>query len=324
MARRRRTYITESNDAHLNADLPGYKALDFTDNLQAFLRSVKARNRSNDTIRYYRNTLTRVRDILEMQEVPTKLDRITKNTIEENFIIYSMEELGISYGTVATRLRSLRAFCNWLKSEGYIADNPMKGIVISNVNSEVITYSRDQLTELFRQPDLETFVGYRDYALMTVFLETGVRLREIVDIKISDIKTEDSQIVIWGKNRTFRRVPIQSRTKNVLKRYLKARGTSPVPYLFITQDDRHMARKGVQDRIAKYGRMACIDDVRNSPHTFRHTFAKMSVQNGANIFELQKILGHQTLDMVKMYVNLFSSDVAKAHRKFSPIENLNI
>lgn len=324
MARRRRTFITESNNADLNADLPGYAAMDFTDNMEAFLRAIKARNRSADTIKYYRNTLTRIRDILEAQGVNTKVNRISRRTIEEDFIVHSMEDLGMAYGTVATRLRSLRAFFNWLKSEGIIDNNPMKGIVINNVESDVITYTRDQLMEMFRQPDLETFVGYRDYTMMTLFLETGVRLREIVDIKMSDLVLEDSQIVVWGKNRTFRRVPLQRRAKTVLKRYIKARGTSPVPYVFISQDDRKMARKSVQERIAKYGRMACVDNVRNSPHTFRHTFAKMSVQNGANIFELQKILGHQTLDMVKVYVNLFSNDVAKAHRKFSPVENLNI
>ena len=59
-------------------------------------------------------------------------------------------------------------------------------------------------------------------------------------------------------------------------------------------------------------------------HTFRHTFAKMSVRNGANLFDLQKILGHTTLDMVRVYVNLFSNEVAEAHRKFSPIENLHM
>lgn len=159
---------------------------------------------------------------------------------------------------------------------------------------------------------------------MTLMLDTGIRLRELVDLKMNDVILSDSQIVIWGKNQTFRRVPIQNKAKAVLKRYIKVRGVSDVPYLFITQDDGKLSRKAVQDRIAKYGRMAGIKNVRNSPHTFRHTFAKMAVQNGANIFELQRILGHKTLDMVRVYVNLFSSDIARAHAKFSPIENLNI
>src|SRR5690625_905895 len=320
--RRRRTFITESNDESLNADLPGYSAVDFTDNMTAFLSTVKARNRSEDTIKFYRQNLTRVRDVFEEQGLSSRLDRITSDMIERNFIVYSMDVRGNAYGSVALRLRALRAFMNWLEQRGTISDNPMKQIVISKVDTEIQTYSREQLRDLFRQPDLETFVGYRDYAILTVLLETGARLRELVDIRVDDVKFSDNQIVLNGKTNEFRRVPIQRRTIHVLKRYLKARGRSPVDSLFITQDDDKMSRKGVQDRLSKYGRMAEIDNVRNSPHTFRHTFAKMSVQNGANIFELQKILGHKTLDMVRVYVNLFSEDVAESHRKFSPIENL--
>src|SRR5699024_12534507 len=114
------------------------------------------------------------------------------------------------------------------------------------------------------------------------------------DIIIYNIKFSDMNNELIGKKKEIRRVTIQQRTIHVLKRYLKARGRSPVDSLFITQDDDKMSRKGVQDRLSKYGRMAEIVNVRNSPHTFRHTFAKMAVQNGANIFELQKILGHKT------------------------------
>lgn len=321
---RRRTYITESNNVRINADMPGFAALDFTDNMEAFLRSIKSRNRSADTVGFYRQNLTRFRDILEKQGISTQVDRITSDIIEGYFIAYSLDELENSYNTVAIRLRALRAFYNWLVSRGTVERNPLDSIVIGTSRNRVETYTREQINDILRQPDLETFVGFRDYTMMVLFLETGVRLREITDIEVDDVKFTDSQIVIWGKNRTYRRVPIQKRTQTVLKRYLKARGASPVPYLFITQDDAKMSRRIVQERIRKYGRMAGITNVRNSPHTFRHTFAKMSVQNGANIFELQKILGHKTLDMVRVYVNLFSRDVAKAHAKFSPVENLNM
>src|SRR5690625_7130255 len=85
-----------------------------------------------------------------------------------------------------------------------------------------------------------------------------------------------------------------------------------------------MNRDSVRRRIEKYGRQAGITNVRCSPHTFRHTFAKMSVQNGADLFTLQKILGHKTLDMVRRYVNMFSEDTKRAHERFSPMENLRI
>lgn len=324
MKRKRRIYISESNNALLNADMPGYDTFDYTENMEGFLKDVRSRGRSDDTIKFYRQHLRRVRDLLEEQGISTQVNRITSDIIEDNVILYQMDKLDISYRTVSNRLRALRAFFNWLCTEKIIAENPMKNIVISKTDTNIETYSRQQIIEILRQPNLETFVGFRDYTIMTLMLDTGIRLRELVDLKMNDVILSDSQIVIWGKNQTFRRVPIQNKAKAVLKRYIKVRGVSDVPYLFITQDDGKLSRKAVQDRIAKYGRMAGIKNVRNSPHTFRHTFAKMAVQNGANIFELQRILGHKTLDMVRVYVNLFSRDVARAHAKFSPVENLNM
>ncbi|MCT4572242.1 tyrosine-type recombinase/integrase, partial [Bacillus thuringiensis] len=92
--------------------------------------------------------------------------------------------------------------------------------------------------------------------------------------------------------------------------------------LFVTVDNSRLSKRALQNRLQKYGEMSGIKDVRCSPHTFRHTFAKLSVQQGANIFELQAILGHTSMEIVKTYVNLFGNDVREAHKKFSPLKVL--
>lgn len=323
--RGRRSFISESNSVDTNAGNPGFTDDDFDANVEAFLRNRRAANRSEETIEFYDRQLKNFRNFLEAQNIPTRLSLLTGDIITENFIEYSMTVRNNAYTTVALRLRALRAFLNWVVTRGVISESPMKDIVISTPKTkEVETFSRSQINDILRQPNLETFVGYRDYTMMVVYLETGIRLRESVDIKVDDIRWADSQIKIIGKNGHVRLVPFQASTRRVLKRYLRARGESYVDSLFITHDDTKMSRKAVQDRVSKYGRMAGITNVRCSPHTFRHTFAKMSVQNGANLFDLQKILGHQTLEMVRVYVNLFSSEVAEAHAKFSPIENLHL
>lgn len=322
---KRRGLISGSNDENLNANMPGFVNDDFEDNVLAFLRSRRAANRSDETITYYREELTAFRNALEVQNVSTRLQRITGDIITENFIEYSLDVRKVTYTTVATRLRAVRAFFNWAVTRGVIEYSPMRDIVISNAKTpDIETFSREQFREILRQPNLETFVGLRDYTMMIVMLETGVRVRELVDIDVDHIRWADSQIALHGKSGHVRLVPFQANTRRALKRYLKARGASPVDSLFITQDDGKLSRRGVQGRISKYGRMSGITNVRCSPHTFRHTFAKMCVQNGANLFELQKLLGHSTLEMVRVYVNLFSTEVVEAHRKFSPIENLNL
>jgi integrase/recombinase XerD len=85
-----------------------------------------------------------------------------------------------------------------------------------------------------------------------------------------------------------------------------------------------MTRHAVQQMISKYGKLAKMTKVRVSPHTFRHTFAKMWILNGGDAFSLQKILGHTTMDMVRNYVNLASSDVQIQHRKFSPLDRMGL
>ncbi|WP_331712022.1 tyrosine-type recombinase/integrase [Bacillus sp. SJS] len=89
-----------------------------------------------------------------------------------------------------------------------------------------------------------------------------------------------------------------------------------------TLDGTGLSKRQIQSRVSEYGKKAKITDVRVSCHTLRHTFAKLCVINGANAFQLMNILGHTTLEMTKVYVNLFSSEVAEGHRKFSPLNSL--
>ncbi len=100
-----------------------------------------------------------------------------------------------------------------------------------------------------------------------------------------------------------------------LKTYLKVRGEDLLTdALFITLDDTPLTTRQIQERIKYYGDKAGIKNVRCSPHTFRHTFAKLAIKNGADIFTLQEILGHESVQMVKKYVTMFSKDVKEGHR----------
>ncbi len=108
-----------------------------------------------------------------------------------------------------------------------------------------------------------------------------------------------------------------------LRKYLKVRGSvEENGALFVTIDDDRLSKRQLQNLISKYGRRAGIKNVRCSPHTYRHSMAKFSVQSGADIFTLQSILGHSSMDMVRVYIHLFSSDVYENHKKFSPVERL--
>src|SRR5690625_7849193 len=126
---------------------------------------------------------------LEKQCVATRLQLLTSYIITEHFIEYSLEVRRVKYSTVATCLRAVRAFLNWAVERGVIEKSPMKGITISAPKVvEVETFTRDQFNEILRQPNLETFVGLRDYVIMVVLLETGIRVRDLCDINDGDIR----------------------------------------------------------------------------------------------------------------------------------------
>ena len=318
MSRRRKYVNIESPEIDLASD-------DFLENVSAFIAHLKYNDRSEYTIVYYRRELRKFMHTLEDMRLKTNLRVITADLIEGEYIRHMFEEKGVKHATVTATMRALKAFLNWAVGRGIIAENPMEKISIGNPKPPTIeTFSREQIRDILSQPDPKLFIGLRDFTIMALLLETGVRVRELCDIKVDDVRSQDRQILIAGKNGEDRLVPIQTQTLRALNRYIKARGASPVDWLFITHDDEQMNRDSVRRRIAKYGRMANIENVRCSPHTFRHTFAKMSVQNGADIFSLQRILGHKSMDMVRRYVNMFGDDVKQAHERFSPVENLRL
>lgn len=322
--RRRRSNRLVAEEIIATED-PIFEAGDFDMALHAFIKDCKIRNLSEHTIKYYRNELKAFRNMLERQKIDTAPARISGNTIKENVILHMMHE-SRKETTINARLRAVRAFFNFLEKEAIIPRNPMDGVkLVRQKKSAVQTFSREQLHAILRAPDQRTFTGLRDYAAMLLMVETGLRVKELLNIRLDDIDFNDNCIRVRApKSYQERIVPFQSTTKRVLRKYIAVRGDVRNDYLFINLNNDPLGIKGLQTNIAKYGRLAGIKNVRCSPHTFRHTFAKMSVQNGANVFELQKMLGHASLEMVRVYVNLFSSDVAAAHKKFSPVEKLNI
>lgn len=299
----------------------------FEEAMNIFIKDCELRNLRPFTIQYYLNEFNAFLSSLSEQGFDlTKLKpaNITAEHIKENVILYMRNYKGNRVVSINTRLRALRSIFNFLYKHKHIPHNPMENIKLLKDRKRVIpTFTTDQLNKLLRQPDLITFTGFRDYTIMLLMLETGIRVNELAGLSLNDIRWEDNLVVIRNaKSYRERLVPIQNEMKQQLKKYIAIRGYVESEALFVTIDGTRLTRRGIQQRILKYGEMANIKGVRCSCHTFRHTFAKLSVQQGANIFELQTILGHSSMEIVKTYVNLFGSDVRESHKKFSPLKNL--
>lgn len=317
------TYNPYVGEDHRGIPRYDYKPITYEEAQHRFIRDRKIRNLSKHTIQFYDRELSSIRTLLESQLVNTSPMTITSDVIKYHIILELMED-GISDVTINTRLRALRAFLNFLHDEDLIPNQHFKKVKLVKENRKIIeTFSEKQVRTLISLPNTNTFEGTRDKCVIILLLDTGIRLREITETLVSSIKFDDGVLKVNGKGSKERLVPFQVQVRTSLKEYLRKREL--VAYtddLFVNDHGVPLTRSGIYKLIAKYGEMAQIKDVRVSPHTFRHTFAKFSVINGSDPFTLQHILGHTTMDMVRRYVNLYSKDVINKHKQFSPVTNL--
>lgn len=285
--------------------------------ITAFMESMTLRNLSRYTKRHHMDNLKHMQTILKIAPIKITGDMLKK-------AILHMMERKLSPTTINHHIRTTQQFFAFLVEEGYLLDNPAK--VIKKVKAPKViieAFTHDQIKELLAQPDKKTFVGFRDYCIMLVLLDTGLRLSELANIRLEDVEMSERRIKVLGKGAKERYVFFETKTRNALKKYIDVRGKGlHHSFLWITREDAPLARHTIQERINLYGKMAGLKNVRVSPHTFRHTFAKLFITNGGNTLALQKLLGHSTLEMVRHYVNLWGTDLQAMHRQFSPVDRL--
>ncbi|MFC7062762.1 tyrosine-type recombinase/integrase [Halobacillus seohaensis] len=293
--------------------------------LQKFLADGERKALREFTLHYYQKECEDFRRYLVRFEKSLDLNLVVRKDIDD-YIDDMKHERQLKVGTINTKLRAIRTLFNFLDDGKYIDNNPMRKYpLLKDRKANIETFNLTQLKKLLNSPDLRTFTGQRDYTYLLLLVETGLRLNEVAGVLVEDVKLSEGQIFVRNtKNHLHRYVPIQSKMKEQLSRYLKIRGTCETGHLFVTIDETRMTRNALQRLVAIHGKRAGIKGVRCSPHTLRHTFAKLSVMNGAGIFELQKILGHSSMEMVRVYVNLFSSEVSEKHKSFSPLKDLDI
>jgi integrase/recombinase XerD len=155
-------------------------------------------------------------------------------------------------------------------------------------------------------------------------LDAGCRVSEVSGIRLQDIDWQSSTILLVGNGDKEREIPFGKSVKRALSRYLERRGdVEGVDYVFINQFGEPTTRYAIGTALHNYGVLAGMDDVRCSPHTCRHTFAKNWILNGGDAFTLQRILGHTTMEMVRRYVDMATEDLSRQHQKFTPMDNLS-
>ncbi|MGY6209498.1 tyrosine-type recombinase/integrase [Cytobacillus firmus] len=312
----RRGKLTDEELKIINAKITDEEAL------KKFIRDCHLRNLRPSTIKYYNNELAATKTCLVEIGIVKEVVELDQEDIE-TLILHLKDKIRVV--SINTRLRAVKAFFNYLeKNKLLYSKNPTKNIKQLRDRQRIMeTLEDDEIVQVARHiKNQESFVGYRDYAIFMLMIDTGIRLSECVGIKIDDVR--GSKVIIRStKNLKERTVYPTAKTQDAISRYMKLRGELHHKFLFVNNDNEPLRRRSVQTRFEKY-KEALKFKKQLSPHVFRHTYAKRSIMSGMDAFSLAALLGHSDLTVTKKYVALWGADLEEMAKKYSSINRLKI
>ena len=215
-------------------------------------------------------------------------------------------------------------FFNWLDSEHWLSKNPMKIVKQLKTNRQKKEYlNDDEFKKLVGHLDKSYFSEHRDYAMIVLMLDTGMRLGECSSLLVSDIQLARHQIVLRAemtKGRKDRTVFFSQRTESILRRWLQYKDRYvDSDYLFPVQYSGGCIQvRNFETNFKKYLRRAGLKDT-ISPHCLRNNFAKRCLMNGMDIYTLSRLLGHSSVTVTEQaYLDLTEEDIGRRYQNFSP------
>ena len=227
-----------------------------------------------------------------------------------------------SKSTVHDYYRALRTFFNWLEREAMIHENPFSNIKPPKTEKKVIeALTPDEVARLMRCCSGKTTFDVRNTAILSLLLDSGLRVSELAALIVDDINMSTGSILVrHGKGGKQRVVHIGVKAQKALWKYVAIYRKSESKSLFINRTGEPLELAGVKMLVKRLGERAGVSV---SPHKLRHTFAISYLRAGGDVFSLQYLLGHNTLQMTQRYLqSLNADDAINAHRKFSPLDHI--
>jgi integrase/recombinase XerD len=222
--------------------------------------------------------------------------------------------------------RAVRSFSTWAHEEGYLEENVMRRLKLPQLPKTLPEpLIEEEIQRVLAVSLDQTYERLRNFSIMMLFFDTGIRLDELVNLRLSRVDFTIGEMTIIGKGNKERKVPIGLQAKKALLDYITLERPEPARLgdedrLFLSSEGFPITHTTVEKLFQRVKQRAEIDKFH--PHACRHTFAVRYLIHGGDAFSLQKILGHTSLEMTRKYVNLASEDVKEKHRRFSPMDNL--
>ncbi len=278
----------------------------------SYLHDVK-KTTQNTELSYQRDLIKMMR-FLEEQQIEKAAD-VTETNL--NSYILDLEKKGMAPATVSRNIASMKAFYLYLIKKGTIHKDPAENLKSPKIQKKLPDIlSVSDMARLLEQPGDRTPKALRDRAMLELLYATGIRVTELISLRLEDINWKLDYIVCRDRNRE-RIVPFGSRARQALDRYMKeARqvlvGDKDCQMLFPNCSGESMSRQGFWKLLKQYVKQAGIS-MEITPHTLRHSFAAHLVENGADLHVVQEMLGHSDISTTMMYAARTREVYAKAH-----------
>ncbi len=282
-----------------------------------YLHDVK-KTSANTEISYQRD-LRKLEQYLGEQGI-TQAEQLTATNLN-SYILY-LEKNGFAPSTVSRSIASIKAFSHYLQNMGVLKEDISEALKAPRIEKKMPgILSVGEVERLLAQPDNKTPKDIRDKAMLELLYATGIRVTELISLKLSEVNLKLSYIICRDGGRE-RIIPFGVNAKKALERYitgardilLKGSGSD---ILFTNCSGSPMSRQGFWKLIKHYAKKAGITS-EITPHTIRHSFAAHLVENGADLHAVQEMMGHSDISTTQLYVNLNASRIREVYAKAHP------
>lgn len=277
------------------------------------------RNLSPNTIEAYRNDLAHLEAFMMRNNL--KLENVTLEQLHT--FAASLHEYGITPRSQARVLSGVRSFFRFLVLDGVVESDPTELLEWPSLPEHLpVVLTLEEIDRIEDSIDLSKAEGARNRAIIEVLFSCGLRVSELVNMKLSDLYLEDRVLLVRGKGNKERLVPVSNKAIADLKRWFFDRNLMKIKpgeddYVFLNRRGAHLTRTMILIMVKRQAEEAGIKKT-ISPHTFRHSFATALLQGGADLRSIQTMLGHEKIDTTLVYTHISNEQLRKAILEHHP------
>lgn len=289
-----------------------------------YLIEIEIRKYTPKTLKTYRLKIGMFQRFCAEELDITDMEDVTMGTVKQ--YTQALMRKGHKGTYINSCLKCVKSFIQYCYEEDFGGFNTKRGGFkwVKQDKPVIKAFSKRDIKMLLDSCRGNDFLSLRDTAILTMFIETGIRCMELYSIKPSDIK--DDYILIQGKGNKERYVPISPILKKALLRYDRVRESyfaykAIEPFYFLSNRGRMLTNSGIEHMLRRRGEG--IEGVRVSAHTLRHTFAQQTLKNGVDLYSLSRLLGHESVAITQVYLHsLEDADIVKIAKQSSVLMNM--